>query len=114
MLYEKATPHALGYRDVTPDDVHASAGKCRLVDVREPHEYTGELGHIDGAELVPLATVEAAASAWDKKEELVLVCRSGNRSGKAAAALLALGFEKPMNMVGGMLAWNEHGLPVAK
>jgi rhodanese-related sulfurtransferase len=43
-----------------------------------------------GAELAPLGTVEAAAQAWDKEQELVLVCRSGNRSGHAAAALTAM------------------------
>lgn len=111
-LYESATTNPAGYRDVGPAQVAGAGTKVRLVDVREPHEFTGELGHIAGAELVPLATVEGAASAWSKEQEIVLVCRSGARSGRAAAALTAGGFGRVMNMVGGMIAWNEAKLPV--
>jgi sulfur-carrier protein adenylyltransferase/sulfurtransferase len=113
-LYESATTNAVGYRDVLPAHLAATRQKVRLVDVREPHELTGELGHILGVELVPLATVEAAAKSWSKDEEVVLVCRSGGRSGRAAAALAAMGFRHVMNMVGGMLAWNEAKLPVER
>lgn len=114
MVYEKGTANALGYRDVTPADVFAAKGQVRMIDVREPHEYTGELGHIEGAELVPLATVEAKAASWDRTHEIVLVCRSGARSGRAAAALTQMGFEKAVNMVGGMIAVNEAHLPVVR
>ena len=99
------------YRDVDVAHVDAARGKVRIVDVREPDELLGELGHIDGVEPVPLATVERAASAWDKDAEIVLVCRSGGRSGRAAAALAAMGFRRVMNMTGGMLAWNDAKLP---
>ena len=85
-----------------------------IVDVREPHELTGELGHIPGAEHVPLASVESAARTWDREQEIVLVCRSGARSGRAAAALSSAGFARAMNMVGGMRAWNEAKLPVER
>lgn len=114
MLYENAKPVNPGYRDVDPARVDAARGKTRIVDVREPAEFTGELGHIKEAELVPLATVEAAAQKWDREQEIVLVCRSGNRSGRAAAALAAMGFKRVMNMVGGMLAWNEAKLAVER
>ncbi len=114
MIHENAAPHAMGYRDTTPAAVAAAAGKVRLVDVREPHEFVGELGHLAGAELVPLATVEAAAAGWDKDAELVLVCRSGARSGRAAALLTQLGFTKAMNMVGGMLAVHQARLHVER
>jgi rhodanese-related sulfurtransferase len=113
-LFDHATPHAGGYRDIPVTTVAEAREGALLVDVREPHEYTGELGHIQGAELVPLATVGAAAAGWDKDREIVLVCRSGNRSGKAAAQLAASGFTRAMNMVGGMLAWNEARLPVER
>jgi len=85
----------------------------RIVDVREPVEFTGELGHIEEAELVPLATVLEAAQAWDKSAPVVLVCRSGARSARAGEALVAMGFEDVTNMVGGMIAWNQEGLPIA-
>jgi rhodanese-related sulfurtransferase len=102
------------YRDLPPDVVSQEASKVRLIDVREPHEFTGELGHVRGAELVPLATVEAASAAWDKDQRLILICRSGNRSGKAAALLASKGFKDLVNMAGGMLQWNALGLPIEK
>lgn len=114
MLYEDAKPVQPGYRDVDPVRVDAARGKTRIVDVREPAEFTGELGHIPEAELVPLGTIESAAKGWDRDQEIVLVCRSGNRSGRAAAALAAMGFRRAMNMVGGMLAWNDAKLPVER
>lgn len=103
-----------GYEDVDPQHVKGVIGKARVVDVRERDELTGELGHIDGVEHVPLATVPVAAKSWDKEQEVVLVCRSGARSGRAAAALADMGFRRVKNMAGGMIAWNAAGLPVAR
>jgi sulfur dioxygenase len=100
-------------KTASPQEVATIAGRVRLVDVREPSEFVGELRHVAGAELVPLATVLERAAAWPKHEPIVCVCRSGNRSGRAAEALVALGFADVTNMAGGMLAWNEAGLPVA-
>ncbi|MCU0659252.1 MAG: rhodanese-like domain-containing protein [Polyangiaceae bacterium] len=113
-LFDQATPNPLGYRDVTVAQVHEQRGAVRIVDVREPNEFNAELGHIAEAELVPLATVTAQASAWDRSADLVLVCRSGGRSGRAAQALSSMGFQRVMNMVGGMLAYNEARLPVTR
>ena len=98
--------------EITPSSVAAAGARFRIIDVREPAEFTGELGHVAGAELVPLATVESAARGWDKEQEIVMVCRSGARSGRAAALLASMGFRHVMNMTGGMLAWNEARLPV--
>jgi rhodanese-related sulfurtransferase len=111
-LFEAAIPNPSGHRDVRPEQVFADEKATRLVDVREPHEFTGELGHIQGAELVPLATVASAAGRWPRAEPLVLICRSGQRSERAAIVLTAAGFRYVMNMVGGMLAWKEARLPV--
>jgi len=94
--------------------VHQAGPDVRVVDVREPHELVGELGHIRGAELVPLAGLEAAAAGWSRAQPIVLVCRSGARSGRAAALLASMGFATPINMTGGMLAWNAHRLPVER
>ena len=85
-----------------------------MIDVREPHELVGELGHIAGIENVPLSTLESTSRAWDKEVELVLVCRSGGRSGRAAAQLASVGFVRVMNMVGGMLSWNAAKLRVER
>lgn len=113
-LYEKGTPRAEGYRDVDVTALAEALGSARRVDVREPSEFDGILGHIAGTELVPLGTVETAAARWSPEAELVLVCRSGGRSAKAAAQLARRGFTRVMNLSGGMLAWNEAGLPVVR
>jgi len=114
VLFENAAPHPSGYRDIDPARVAAAREQIRIVDVREPAEYTGELEHIPGAELVPLGTIDDAAKSWNREQELVIVCRSGNRSGRAAALLASMGFRQVMNMTGGMLAWNEAHLPTAR
>jgi sulfur dioxygenase len=100
--------------EVTVDWVAANPVGARLVDVREADEYVGPLGHIEGAELVPLGRVGQVARAWDRAQPVVLVCRSGGRSGKAALELEALGFEKVGSMRGGMTRWNEARLPIAR
>jgi len=113
-LFETATPTRGGYRDVYPEALHAARGAVRLVDVREPHELDDDLGHIAGIEHVPLATVAAAAATWRRDETIVLICRSGGRSGRAAEALVAAGFRRVMNLAGGMLAYRSAGLPVER
>jgi len=110
----KSQPKQAAYREIAPRAVYDTLGTARLVDVREPHEYEGELGHVQGAELVPLETLEAASKSWDRDAPLVMICRSGGRSGRAAEHLAAQGFGAVMNMIGGMLAWNASGLPVVK
>jgi sulfur dioxygenase len=100
--------------EVEPSFTHESIGVLRIVDVREKDEFTGPLGHIAGADLVPLATVEKQAEAWDPQQPILLVCRSGGRSGKAALALEAKGFKRVASMRGGMMLWNEQRLPVER
>lgn len=104
-----STPQG-GWREVAVGDAAPHLSKVRLVDVREPHEFAG--GHIDGAELVPLGTVVQAAAEWDRAQPILLICRSGNRSGRAAAELQRLGFQKLYNLTGGMMAWTGSGLPI--
>lgn len=84
----------------------AAQANVRKVDVREPDEWNGPLGHVRGAELVPLGAVAAAAAAWDRSAPIILICRSGGRSGKATRTLMSMGFERVVNMQGGMLAWD--------
>jgi sulfur dioxygenase len=87
-----------------------------LLDVREPKEYTGELGHIAASRLLPLKELAARTGeieAW-KKKSVVAICRAGVRSTTAAAILTSLGFEQVSNLKGGMLAWNDERLPVER
>lgn len=101
-----------GVPEVTPQQVQGMAEGARLIDVREVNEFTGELGHIPGAELVPLGTIEHAVKDWDKLAPLVMICRSGARSGRATQQLRQMGFAEVVNMKGGMLAYNAAGLTV--
>ncbi|MEM1416530.1 MAG: rhodanese-like domain-containing protein [Myxococcota bacterium] len=76
----------------------------RVVDVREASELRGPLGALPEVDHVPLAELGAAAAAWDRGAPLVLVCRSGGRSGRGAKELEALGFERVASLRGGMTA----------
>lgn len=95
---------AAGIPEVRPDWVVAHAGRVRLVDVRERDEWDGPLGHVEGATLVPLATLAQASSDWDESLPIVTICRSGGRSAKAALELAAKGFTRVASMRGGMTA----------
>jgi glyoxylase-like metal-dependent hydrolase (beta-lactamase superfamily II)/rhodanese-related sulfurtransferase len=103
-----------GIPEVLPEWVAAHAGDVRLIDVREPDELGGELGHIEGVECVPLANLASALQATPRDRPLVFVCRSGGRSGKAALAAAGLGFAQAASMRGGMRAWNQRHYPVTR
>jgi glyoxylase-like metal-dependent hydrolase (beta-lactamase superfamily II)/rhodanese-related sulfurtransferase len=103
-----------GIPEVAPEWGAVHREEIRLVDVREPDELTGELGHIAGAEPVPLAQVPGPLAAAPRDHPIVFVCRSGGRSGKAALAIAELGFEQVASMRGGMIAWNQRRYPVVR
>ncbi|MEX1362072.1 MAG: rhodanese-like domain-containing protein [Nannocystaceae bacterium] len=84
----------------------------RVVDVREPDELTGSLGVIDGIEHVPSRELAGEVAGWDREQPIVLVCRSGRRSGRLARELYERGITNVASLTGGMLAWQEQGLPV--
>jgi len=96
-----------GFPDVvTPDELRRrlEAGDAPLIiDVREPDEYAR--GHIPGARLLPLGEVLARSRDLPTDQEIILVCRSGNRSGLAQEWLKAKGFRNVRNLAGGMQRW---------
>ena len=111
----EVTLTAVGVPEVSAQWLHASARDAyQLVDVREPDEYRGELGHVAGATLVPLATLHAAAPNLDRSRPIVTICRSGGRSGRAALELAKLGFTRVASLRGGMTAWNQESLPTER
>jgi sulfur dioxygenase len=87
-----------------------------ILDVREPEEYTGELGHISGSLLIPLKDLTARGGELEKHKDshIIVVCRAGVRSTTAAAILTGLGFEQVSNLKGGMLDWNKNHLAVER
>ena len=81
--------------------------KINIIDVREPHE-NAEFNI--GGTLIPLGKIQTMqVEELDdlKEQEIVLYCRSGNRSGQACLILDTLGFKNTKNLTGGMLAWQE-------
>ena len=104
-----------GMPTVSVKDVAGRGAEVKVIDVREPHEFNGDLGHIAGATLVPLSGWPAAAASVDLKGPVVCVCRSGGRSMRAAAELLRVAPNAEVyNMDGGMMAWSAAGLPVER
>ena len=97
-------------QDVSPDEVNAKATDLTIVDVRTSEEYTGELGHIAGSQLVTLDTLMDHIDNIPKEKTVVFICRSGRRSANATAIAKDNGFESVYNMKGGMMLWNEMGL----
>ena len=105
-IWNQAQAGPEGFREFPAGPVPADP-KLRLIDARNPDEFNGELGHIDGAELVPLPDVVPQSERWDPELTYLLICRSGRRSQEAARSLLQLGFTRLLTLTGGMMAYRE-------
>ncbi|MBU3742659.1 MAG: rhodanese-like domain-containing protein [Candidatus Kapabacteria bacterium] len=83
----------------------AAGEQLVLLDVRQPEEYAA--GHIPGSVLIPLGELPGRLAEIEQHRaaEIIVICRSGNRSGQACMFLEMQGFAHPTNMRGGMLAW---------
>ena len=92
----------------------ASGDAPVLLDVREPGEFNGELGHIAGSLLIPLKELSGRTGELDRDRSVLCICRAGVRSTTAAAILMGLGFEQVSNMKDGMLEWNDRDYPVER
>jgi adenylyltransferase/sulfurtransferase len=75
----------------------------KIVDVREPHEY--EINRINGSTLIPLGDIPKRYVELDPSDEIVVQCKVGGRSAKAADFLRSKGFTKVLNLTGGILDW---------
>jgi hydroxyacylglutathione hydrolase len=102
-----------GVNDVDPSEVLEKVSQVKIIDVRRPEEFTGELGHIPGAKLMPLDSLPTQIGNLPKEDTYVFVCRSGGRSSRAGQFARAMGYDNVYNMKGGMLLWNELGFKVA-
>jgi len=76
-----------------------------LVDVREPHEF--QICRIPGSILMPLGDVPKRMNELNSADEIVVHCRSGQRSAQAVGLLMKAGFRKIHNLKGGVLAWSD-------
>lgn len=109
---ERSNPEIPDVKDVDPKELWEKRAQVVIVDVRRPDEFTGELGHIPGAQLMVLDTLPQRISELPADKTIVFVCRSGGRSAKATAFAQESGFKNIFNMKGGMLLWNQMSLDV--
>jgi len=84
------------------------ADGARLVDVREDDEYAS--AHIEGADLIPLATVPDRLDSLAADETCYVICAKGGRSARAVEYLRGHGIDA-VNVAGGMAAWLDAGRP---
>ncbi len=105
-----------GYRTVTPQEAtrlmnHENAV---VIDVREANEYHS--GHIINAQHIPQGHVRDRLGELERHKDkpIIVGCRSGQRSGRVCGQLKKAGFEKVYNLGGGVLAWQNAGLPLSK
>jgi hydroxyacylglutathione hydrolase len=111
---KQRNPENPGVEDVDPKEVWEQKSQVELIDVRRPDEFTGELGHVPGSQLMVLDTLPQRLSELPKDKTVVFICRSGNRSGRAAAFAKQNGYNDVYNMKGGMLLWNDLNLTVER
>lgn len=110
----KQNPHFQDVQDVSPGQVNASQQNIFIVDVRENDEWNGELGHIETAKLINLGNIANHLSEVPKDKSVVFVCRSGGRSARATSFFKQQGYPHVFNMSGGMILWNQLGLPTSR
>jgi len=103
-------------RDLRCEDLQAflqahGGRDLALIDVRQPEEFIGELGHIPGSELWVLSTLPERIHELPRDRDIVFICRSGGRSAQAAAYVQHFDIQRCFNLQGGMIRWNNLGYP---
>ncbi len=81
-----------------------------VLDVREQWEY--DEGHIPGVTLIPMGEIASRMDEIPTDKEVIVTCRSGNRSGQVTEFLRQEGFDNVHNLKGGILDWQAAHLPV--
>jgi adenylyltransferase/sulfurtransferase len=100
---------------ITVQDLHAkiTAGDYfQLIDVREPDEYAQAA--ISGSTLIPLASIPARIAEINPASAVIIHCKAGGRSARAAQFLLENGYNDVTNVTGGMDAWLDAALPTSQ
>ena len=101
-----------GVWEIDPHGLEELPGSVQVLDVREAAEFTGPLGHIEGAVLIPLGELAGRLDELQRDRPIVAVCRAGSRSAQATAILQQAGFAEVANLNGGMLRWRAEGYAV--
>ncbi|MGR8921712.1 MAG: MBL fold metallo-hydrolase [Gammaproteobacteria bacterium] len=101
-----------GVWEIEPQWLEDNPQVATVLDVREPDEFDGPLGHIEGATLIPLGSLAERLDEVPRDKPVVTVCRAGGRSAQATVILRRGGLEQVANLAGGMLRWRAQGYPV--
>ncbi len=100
-----------GQPEIAPEWVASHRTEVHVLDVRSTAEFDGELGHIQGAQLIPLDDLRARVAEVTADRPVVVVCQTGRRSAMGAAILRKAGIARSANLAGGMVRWRDLGLP---
>ena len=100
-----------GVPEIRPDWVARHLSELFVLDVRNPGEFEGDLGHLEGAHLIPLDELRQRLDEVPNDRPVVTVCQSGKRSAMAAEILLKSGYEQVANVAGGLIQWSRLALP---
>lgn len=102
-----------GVYEVDTRWVETYGSQYQLVDIRNLADFSGPLGHIEGAELIPVSALEQLVQEWSLDTPLVLLCNDGKLAAEAAAMLRDMGYKQVAVMKGGMREWNSQNRPVS-
>jgi rhodanese-related sulfurtransferase len=110
-MRSRGTAEAVSYpREISVEEAVAKRDSgAFLLDVRQPEEWNEF--HVPDSTLIPLGELASRAQELPKDEEIVIVCRSGNRSAQARDILLDAGFTQVTSMAGGLTQWRAAGYP---
>jgi glyoxylase-like metal-dependent hydrolase (beta-lactamase superfamily II)/rhodanese-related sulfurtransferase len=100
-----------GINEIAPDWVARHRDAVRVLDVRTPVEFDGELGHIAGAQLIPIGELRARVAEVGAEKPVIVVCQTGRRAAMGTLILAKAGLTRVANLAGGMVRWRELGLP---
>ena len=105
----------ISYGDITVEQAKVlieSKPSLTILDVRTQEEY--DSGHIEGAILIPISELEDRLDELSKNKEMLVYCRTGNRSSTAVNVLRANGYTNIFHMKNGITAWTQAGYPTVK
>ena len=98
-------------RDYSPEEAKAEYDKqTEFIDVREPDEFAE--ARIPGAKLIPMSEMNNRVTEIPNDKDVVIYCRTGNRSAYLVSILEQNGYHNLINLAGGIVSWYEEGFPV--
>jgi rhodanese-related sulfurtransferase len=100
-----------GVPEITPEWLNQHRHEVEIIDVRGSAEFNGELGHLEGAKLLPLDELRTRMEEIPTSRPVVFICQTGKRSAMAATILRKAGRTQVANLAGGMTRWRQLGLP---